>query len=422
MSARQNIAIVGTGASGMTCAYLLQKDHNITLFEKSDYAGGHTNTIVVKNGPDTGTAVDTGFIVLNDKNYPLLTRLLARLDCKTRWSNMSFGYYSKATGLAYAGTGFCGMFAQPKNLFSSRFIKMLFEIRRFCANAQKDLRAGRLSGKTLDAYLAEGGYSDDVIRQYIAPMGGAIWSAPHQSMFEFPAETMLRFWENHGLLSLEDRPRWQTVVGGSQSYVKAILKNFNGKLNLNAKIQNVRRDAQGAIIKMQDGYEQRFDKIILAAHADESLKLLADPTADEERLLGAWSYQKNHTVLHTDISFLPPNRRAWASWNYVDELGANDENPVTVTYHMNRLQGLKTKHEYCVTLNPNRTIPEDKKVYEVDYWHPVYTTQAIASQRELPRLSGSQNTFYCGSYFGYGFHEDAVRSGVAVAKMFGIEL
>ena len=416
------IAVIGGGVAGVTTSYLLQRKHRITLFEKNNYVGGHTNTIAIDKGPDAGIAVDTGFIVLNDKNYPLLHKLLKKWDCPVRWSDMSFGFYSKETGIQFAGSSLNGLFAQRANLFRPSYIRMLREIVRFCRTARRDLQAGGLEGKTMGDYLAEGRYSQDAVRNYIIPMGAAIWSAPHSGMFEFPALAMLRFWENHGLLSLEDRPRWQTVVGGSNAYIKSFLRDFSGRVVTSATIAHVRRDHAGAVIRMSDGTEERFDRVVVATHADEALKLLADPSPEESRLLGAWRYTRNFTVLHTDASFLPPNRRAWASWNYVEENDHGRDGPVTVTYHMNRLQGLKSNYEYCVSLNPARAVEPACVIREIEYMHPLYTFDSLRTQGQLRELNGKQNTFFCGSYFGYGFHEDAVRSAVSVANTFGIEI
>ena len=415
------IAIVGSGVAGLTAAYLLQHRHAVTVYEKLDRLGGHTNTVIVPNGPDSGTPVDTGFIVLNNKNYPLLTRLLSKLGCATRWSDMSFGFYSEDTGLAYAGTGLSGLFAQRRNVLSPWYLGFLRDIVRFCSQARKDLAENTLGDMTLTQYLLSRNCSHRAIRFYIIPMGAAIWSAPYADMMNFPAATMLRFWDNHGLLSTEDRPKWQTVVGGSSAYVEALRRSFSGTMVTKGAIQSVERTGQGVQLRFASGAVEEFDRVIMAAHADESLKLLADPSEAERSLLGAWRYQPNRTVLHTDISFLPANRRAWASWNYTEPLNAPPSQPVPVTYWMNLLQGLKTREQYCVTLNPHRPIHPGRIVYETNYTHPVFDAKAVAAQQQLPSLNGVRNTYFCGSYFGHGFHEDAVRSGVAAAKQFGVD-
>lgn len=420
-SERLKIVVIGAGVAGLTAAWLLQRRHHVTLLEKNNYAGGHTHTVIIPEGPDAGTPVDTGFIVLNDRNYPLLHRLLADLGCPTRWSNMSFSYWDKGSGLQYAGTSLNGLFAQRVNLFRPAFYSLLREIVRFCRLARRALHGATLGPLTLQQFLERERISPAAARDYIVPMSAAIWSAPQEDMHRFPARTLLRFWENHGLLSLENRPRWQTIVGGSHSYVNAMLLNFRGRVRLNSRLRCVRRTPQGAEVEFEDGSRETFDRVVLAAHADESLKLLDDPSPTESRLLGAWQYRRNQTILHTDTSLLPPLRRAWASWNYLREPGASATAPVTVTYWMNLLQGLRTRRTYCVTLNPHRPIDDRHVIRALAYDHPVYSPEAVAIQAELPTLNGPRNRYFCGSYFGYGFHEDAVRSGVAAANLLGID-
>ena len=417
-----NIAVIGGGVAGLTAALLLRERHRVTLFEKNDYIGGHTNTVAITDGPDAGTPVDTGFIVLNNKTYPLFNRLLKRLDCPIRDSDMSFGYSDERTGLQYAGTGIGGLFAQRRNLFSPGHWQFLRGIARFCRTARADLAAGRLAGLTVGQYLDAQGVSARVREAYILPMAGAIWSSSLRDIAGFPAEMMVRFWENHGLLSLEDRPQWQTVVGGSQAYVRKALTLLAGAYRVNAGVESVTRRPSGVLVQPRGHAAQEFDAVVLAAHADESLRMLADPSPDEQRLLGAWRYLSNHTVLHSDDALMPPNRRAWASWNYRRHAGLDAATPVTLTYHMNRLQGLQTARAYFVSLNSPRPPRPDTVVREIHYTHPLFTFDALRAQDQLPRLNGGNRTFFCGSYFGYGFHEDAVRSGAAVAQQFGIAL
>ena len=419
--ARLRIAVVGSGAAGLTAAWLLQRRHDVAVFEQEPRPGGHTNTIEIPDGPDAGTPVDTGFIVMNNRNYPLLTRLLAELGCATRWSDMSFGFSSEKTGLAYAGTGLGGLLAQPANLLRPSFWGLWREVARFCRTARATLSEGTLGGQSLGDFLAAHRIAEPAVRQYILPMAAAIWSAPQDGLLAFPAESLLSFWENHGLLALEDRPRWQTVVGGSWSYVKAIRQVLGDRLRTGAPVDAVRRDATGAHLQFRGGGEARFDRVVLATHADQALRLLADPSPDEHRLLGAWRYARNLTVLHTDESFMPRVRRAWASWNYVEERDQLPGRAVPVTYWMNNLQGLRTQRTYLVTLNPSRAPRNGTTVKEFVYEHPQYTAAAVATQAQLPLLNGLRNTVYCGSYFGHGFHEDAVRSGVAAAARLGVD-
>lgn len=423
MSERKRIAVVGGGVAGLTAAWLLQPHHEVTLFERNDYLGGHTHTIPVPGGPDAGTPVDTGFIVLNNHNYPLLHRLLDRLGVARRWSEMSFGYYERASGFCYAGTGLNGMFAQRANLFRPTFYRLIRGILRFSRQARADLRNGTLAGLTLGDYLQLRQAPADVVDQFLVPMGAAIWSASRVEVLRFPAASLLSFWENHGLLSFEDRPRWQTVVGGSSAYVRAMQQDRLARCaHVSRPVAGLRREAAGPVLELTDGTEQRFDEVIVATHADEALTMLRDPSPDEQRLLGAWYYAPNRTVLHTDTSLMPPNHRAWASWNYVEEPGQAPFQPVGVTYWMNHLQGLQAQETYLVSLNPVRPIAPARIVADLSYAHPQFTFAAVSTQAELPTLNGTGHTWYCGSYFGHGFHEDAVRAGAQVARAFGVEL
>jgi predicted NAD/FAD-binding protein len=333
---------------------------------------------------------------------------------------MSFSYESPGADLAYAGTGLNGLFAQRRNLARPSFYRLLREIVRFSRAAMSDLEQGAVGERTMDAYLTDLGCSEQAIRQYIYPMAAAIWSAPQQDIGAFPAATLLHFWRNHGLLSTQDRPRWQTVVGGSCAYVHAFREGFNGTIQTGVKLSSIQRKENEVILHHEDGSEETFAGVVIATHADEALALLADPTDQERGLLGAWRYQANDTILHTDTSFLPRNRRAWASWNYVEPEGLQPDQPVPVTYNMNILQGLDTRETYCVTLNPTRPIQADRIVRSLSYTHPIFSREAIATQDQLPELNGVRRTWFCGSYFGYGFHEDAVRSGFRVAEALGM--
>ncbi|MBN2720800.1 MAG: FAD-dependent oxidoreductase [Proteobacteria bacterium] len=416
------IAVVGGGAAGIVSAYLLQKDHEVVLFEKNDYLGGHTHTITIPEGPDAGTPVDTGFIVLNDRTYPLLRAFLKRLNVKTRDTGMSFAFHSRKSGLFYSGSGLNGFFAQRRNIFRPAHWAMLREIGRFSFHGEKDLREDTVGNDTLGEYLGRNGYSRNLIENYVIPMCSAIWSSPFERIEGFPAAPLLRFFHNHGLLSLRDRPQWMTVVGGSRSYVEAFLKGFTGVVNLAAPIEGITRGPSEVTIRTASGENFSFDRVVIAAHADEALRMLTDPTDDERRLLGPWQYQPNETVLHTDTSILAPSRRVWSSWNYTREEGDDARAPVSVTYYMNRLQGFQTQADYCVTLNGLRPISESSRIAAMTYHHPLYSFESMATQKELPLLNGRKNTFFCGSYFGYGFHEDAVRSAAAVGQAFGSRL
>lgn len=419
---RLRVAVVGGGVAGIVAASLLQEKHDVTLLEKNDYLGGHTHTVVIPEGPDAGTPVDTGFIVLNDRTYPLFITFLERLDVPTRASEMSFSFYDVPSGFSYSGTGLNGLFAQRGNLLRPAFYRMLSGIMRFSREAREGIRDGTVPDVTLGEYLQRGDYPPETIQHYILPMAGAIWSTRPVEVDQFPVYAFLKFFDSHGLLSLRDRPQWMTVHGGSHAYVKAFRNRFSGELVLKNEVSRIIRSQDGITVSSPGSEDRVFDRVIIAAHADEALAMLDDPSPDESRLLGAWKYQDNRTVLHTDLTALPPLKRAWASWNYTREAGAGDAAPVSVTYWMNRLQGLKTQRHYCVSLNRRTPIAEDSIIARMKYRHPTYTFRSMATQLELPALNGRRNTWFCGSYFGYGFHEDAVRSAVEVGRRFGVTL
>ncbi len=422
-SRQLRVAVVGGGVAGIVSAYLLQHKYQVTLFEQNHYLGGHTNTIEIKDGPDAGLAIDTGFIVLNDATYPLFQKFLAQLGVATRNSEMSFGFQCLQSGFVYAGNNLNGLFAQRGNLFSLKFYRFLLEIARFNKQARQDLATGTVPHETLGEYLQRGHFSKFMSTHYLLPMAAAIWSTPTLWAAEFPAESFLRFFNNHGLLSFSNRPQWKTVVGGSYSYIKAFCKTFTGDILLNAGVENVFRTKTGVRLQLSDGRSEEFDRVVIATHADQALRLLGDPSADEQRLLAPWQYQLNRTVLHTDASLLPPQRAAWSAWNFTREATQHAEDqPVFVSYYMNRLQGLTAQRDYCVTLNRSESFHPETVIAEFAYQHPQYSFSSLSTQAELPNLNGVRNTWFCGSYFGYGFHEDAVRSAVAVGKALGVDL
>ena len=418
----KKIAVIGGGVAGIVAAHLLQKRHDVTLFEQNDYLGGHTHTIEIKEGPDAGLAVDTGFIVLNDATYPLFRKFLAQMGVEARVSEMSFGFQCQQTGLVYAGTDFNGLFAQRRNLVSPEFYRFLLEIVRFNKQAQEDLDKGDISQVTLGEYLEKGCYSPFMIDNYLMPMAAAIWSTPTMQIHAFPAGPFLHFFRNHGLLSFRNRPLWRTVVGGSHAYVKAFAKGFKGRLHLDSAVRGVHREEGQVRLTFSDDEAQTFDQVVIATHADQAFRLLQDTTELEQELLSPWQYQLNQTVLHTDSSILPIRKHAWAAWNFTREAREEEDRPVYVTYYMNRLQGLRAQNDYCVTLNRGEAFKPDTVIAEMAYHHPLYSFASMATQAKLPQLNGCKNTYFCGSYFGYGFHEDAVRSGFGVAKAFGLEL
>jgi predicted NAD/FAD-binding protein len=413
------IAVIGGGVAGITAAWLLSKKHEISLFEADGRLGGHTNTIVVDAGTDKGVAVDTGFIVCNDRTYPNFHRLLSELGCSVRPADMSFGYTDEESGLTYSGAGLNGLFAQRSNAFRPSFWRLIRGLLAFHKAGNSFLQRNPDASQTLASFLAEAKISQEAIRGYVLPLGGAIWSAPRGSILEFPALSFLAFCKNHGLLGLTDLPQWQTVVGGSHSYLKAFMSSFKGTQTTGATVARIARLEKGVEIEV-NGQTLPFDSCVVATHADQALALLSDADGDEFRLLSAWTYQKNRTVLHTDKRLLPSNPRARASWNYLRQRDSGDTTAVAITYDMNRLQGLCCRTPYLVTLNENGRVAPDKVIRTIDYEHPVYTRAAVQSQAGLRALNGRRRTWFCGSYFGWGFHEDAVRSPVAVARDLGV--
>jgi predicted NAD/FAD-binding protein len=334
---------------------------------------------------------------------------------------MSFGYHDERSGLMYGSRDLSMLLARRSNLLSPSFYRMVRGILRFWKELPSALKDGTLGNQSLKDFCGSK-YSSDFYVHYLEPFAGAIWSASGKSVLDMPAELCARFFTNHGMLSYADNPQWQTVVGGSHSYLHAFEKGFKGTIFRGRKVIRLIRDATGVELSFEGHDPVRYDAVVIATHADQALKLLGDPTPDENRLLGQWTYSNNRTVLHTDISFLPPLDRAIASWNYRRSLHEDGLSPVSVTYHMNTLMGLKTKKNYCVTLNPRKEVPSSEIVKEFNYTHPEFTSASFATQPELPSLNGVQKTWFCGSYFRWGFHEDAVMSAVSVAKDFGIDL
>ncbi len=417
-----DIAVVGSGISGICSAYLLQHRHKVSLFEKNDYFGGHTHTVIIPGGPDKGTPVDTGFIVLNERTYPNFIAFLNQLGVEKCRTDMSFSYYHQKTGLYYASNNLDSIFAQRQNLFKPRYLRFVYEMLRFLRVLRKAYIEGLLEDITLAEYVKKNGLHREVVDQFVIPMAAAIWSGSDFQMGKFPIRTFAQFYENHGLLAVTGHPPWYFVKGGSHTYVNAFLKSFKGKAIKSSKIASISRQTPRPTIHFENRDPQTFDAVILATHADQALKLLENPGKNEERLLGVWSYSNNKTFLHTDKSVMPPNKRAWASWNYTRHARKDSTAPVMVSYDMTRLQRLDTRNSYFVTLNPQRSIPKAHIVKEMEYTHPQYSFDAFNLQQHLPSLNENQNTFFCGSYFGYGFHEDGLNSALAVGKKFGVSL
>ena len=411
----EKLAIIGTGIAGMGAAYFLNKDYDITLFEKNDYTGGHTNTIIIKEG-EKDIFIDTGFMVFNKVTYPNLTRLFERLDVPVKKTNMSFSVLHKESGLEYAGTGLNGLFAQRKNLMNPGFIKMLFQINRFNNVCIETLENPVYADYTIADYVKKKGFGEDFLNKYLVPMSSAVWSSPPDLMLNFPIKTIVRFFQNHGFLGLNKQHQWYTVVNGSQSYREIIIKQFKERIHTGNGVQKVWRE-NGKIKILTDKNETHyFDKVIFASHADETLKMLSDPTGLEKELLGKFNYQYNKTILHTDKKIMPKNKKVWSSWNYRIELKDGIVKTSTI-YYMNSLQQVSRNNDYFVSINDPGNIDKDKIILSIDYHHPLFDLEAIKAQEKLGQINvQGNNTYYCGSYFKYGFHEDAFTSALELSK------
>ncbi|NUT86304.1 FAD-dependent oxidoreductase [Pseudomonas corrugata] len=410
------IAIIGSGIAGLTCAYLLSRKHEVTVFEADEWIGGHTHTVDV-NWRGERHAIDTGFIVFNDWTYPNFIRLLDQLKVASRPTEMSFSVHDPLTGLEYNGHDLNTLFAQRSNLVSPEFWGMLRDILRFNRQSLADLDARRIDASTtLGSYLRAQGYGHRFIKHYIVPMGSAIWSMSPADMLDFPLQFFVRFCRNHGLLSVSQRPQWRVIEGGSRSYVAPLCQPFAERIRLNCKVRRVSRDEGGVTLISAAGPE-RFDTVVFACHSDQALKLLETPSLQERAVLGAIHYAENDVVLHTDSRLLPRRRRAWASWNY--RLGGSDQAPAAVTYNMNILQGIQAAETFCVSLNQTALVDPAKIIARFQYAHPQYSLAASAAQANQAQLQGQQLTYYCGAYWGNGFHEDGVVSALKVAEHFG---
>ena len=407
------IAIVGGGISGLYLAHLLHQQHEITVFEAGDHAGGHTHTHDVDiNG--TAIAVDTGFIVHNDRNYPLFVALIEELGVAAQDGDMSFSMSCELSGVEYCGSSLNTVFAQRRNLFSPKFIGMLREVVRFNGLEAQLLTAP--AEQNLAGFLNRHGFSGAVVDDYLLPMAAAIWSSKPAEILDFPAAYFGHFFANHGLLTINDRPQWRTITGGSRAYIEPLIRPFKDRVRLNAPVRRVVRSEVEVQVTAADGPAEGFDAVVFACHSDQALATLADPSPAEQEILGAIPYQPNETVLHTDISLMPNSRRAWASWNYHRFVEA--EQQVCVTYDMSHLQQLQAPERLLVTLNATDRIDPAKILRRLNYAHPVYNSSRVAARGRWHQISNTNNTHYCGAYWGYGFHEDGLRSAVAVANDF----
>jgi predicted NAD/FAD-binding protein len=409
------IAIVGAGVSGLVCAHMLHCDHELVVFEASDKAGGHANTVRVET--ETGSYdLDTGFIVFNDRNYPKLERLLGELAVLTQPSQMSFGV-SDGVDFEYNGASLNGLFASRRQAIAPSFHRMIADLVRFNREARQLLASDK--DPLLRDWLARQRYSRAFVERLIVPQASAVWSADPAQMWSFPARFLVEFFDNHGMLGFRDRPRWRTIAGGSRNYVEALTRSWRDRLRLSTPVTEVRRHPTHVTVSSRGHEPERFDAVVIATHSDQALALLADPSERERELLGAIPYQPNEAVLHTDRSLLPRRRRAWASWNFHLDAGAPGR--CTVTYHMNRLQSLRADREFCVTLNRTAVIDPEQIIRTMQYSHPVYTPEGVAAQARHNEISGRNRTHYCGAYWGWGFHEDGVTSAQRVVGELGAQ-
>ncbi|ESP94413.1 MULTISPECIES: NAD(P)/FAD-dependent oxidoreductase [Pseudoalteromonas] len=415
----KNIAIIGSGISGLSAAYLLNKKHNITLFEKEDRLGGHTATVDVET-PEGLKGIDTGFIVFNDRTYPLFEKLLDQIGVGRKPTQMSFSVKTAGRDFEYNGHTFFSLFAQKRNIFSPKFWGFLYSIVKFNRLSKALYHSGDYSKHTnLGDFLDAHGFDEFFKKHYILPMGAAIWSTSLKGMLDFEIQFFIQFFYNHGLLDVAGRPQWYVIPGGSKQYIAPLTESFKDKIHLNAHIKSVARLDGYVEITFDDGNVEHFDEVVFACHSDQALALLKDASDVELDVLGSIPYTPNSVVLHTDISLLPKRRAAWASWNYA--LDESQTRPASVTYQMNILQGISSAQQYCVTLNNDAQIDKNKILNQFTYFHPVFNTQSIRAQKRKSEIDGINRTYFCGAYWFNGFHEDGVKSAVDVAEQLGVE-
>ena len=412
---RRRVAVIGSGISGLSAAWLMSKSCDVVIYEAADRLGGHAHTVDVptRDGP---IAVDTGFIVYNDRNYPNLVALFEHLGVPNEASDMSFAASIDDGAFEYSGTNIKGMLGQKRNAARPRFWRMVSDILRFYRQAETLLARPELESLTLGDYLAREKYSPGFIEDHLLPMGAAIWSASVQEMRAYPLHAFLRFFVHHGLILLTGRPAWRTVTGGSREYVQRLSADFAGSVRLNSAVIDIRRDNGGVIVVDRNGHSDRFTDVVIASHADEALQMLGDADEAERNVLGAFDYTANTAVLHGDVSLMPKRRSVWSSWNYIGGRRMAESQPLCVTYWMNQLQNIDPAHPLFVTLNPCREIRADKIFGSYSYSHPLFDHKALAAQRQIWNLQGRRNTWFCGAHFGSGFHEDGLQSGLAVAE------
>jgi predicted NAD/FAD-binding protein len=420
MDPNQRVAVVGSGISGISAAWLLRRHYDVQLFERNHYFGGHTHTILVEADDGARLPVDTGFIVFNEPNYPHLTGLFEALGVETRDTDMSFAASVGDPPLEYAGSDLNTLFAQRRNLLSRPFLAMVWDILRFNRLCKETLRSENFGDLTIGEMLEQEHLGERFREHYLLPMAAAIWTCPPKAMLDFPAASFARFFENHGLLDLRNRPQWKTVRGGSHTYIRRMLRDLGPKTRSGDPVTSVTRGEGEVIVRLASGGQLRFDQVVLACHADEALALLSDPLPREQEILSRFKYQPNRALLHTDALLMPRSRRVWSSWNYLASQGKDQVEGVSVTYWMNRLQGLESEKNYFVSLNPLQEPRAGSLIAEMTYHHPVFGSDAMNAQRRLSEIQGRDRIWYTGSYFGYGFHEDALRASVELVERFGV--
>ncbi len=410
------LAIIGSGIAGMGCAHFLHKKYDLTVFESLNYVGGHTNTVTVEEDGKL-VYIDTGFMVFNYQTYPHLCKLFEEIDAPVKKTDMSFSVQYLPSSLEYSGSSIKHLFAQKRNIFNPSYLKMLMQINRFNKESVKILDDPKYADYSLGKYITEFGYGEDMLWKYLIPMSSAVWSTPMDQILDFPAVSLIRFFKNHGFLGLDTQHQWYTLHQGSQAYREKLIAPFRNQIRINTKIEAVERLPNGKVLILTEkGEHLEFDKVIVACHANQSYQIVKQKTEDEERLLSKFKYQPNLAVLHTDRKQMPRKKLAWSSWNYRVEKQGEKLVPSTI-YWMNKLQGVSDKVDYFVSVNPSSTLDKSKIIKEIDYEHPLFDVPAMKAQEELFKLNEKGPIYYCGSYFKYGFHEDAYKSAVDLCKV-----
>jgi len=418
LQAQEKVAIIGSGISGLACAYFLSDHYDIKLYEKNDYLGGHSNTAKI-NYDGVDIAVDTGFIVFNFSTYPNLVKFFELLNVEIKKSNMSFAVKIDDSKLEYAGTSLASLFAQKKNLVNLNFLRMIFDILRFNKKAVELLKKDFLPNYTLKNFLDDLHLKKYFQQYYLLPMASAIWSSPLDKIIDYPAQSFVNFFKNHGLLSVANQPQWYTVVGGSCNYVEKIAQKISSQISLNDQVQKIYKNEQGKLVVISKKSQEVFDKIIIAAHSDQALQMLTNPSENQQEILKNIKYQKNLAILHKDQSVMPKAKKAWASWVYSCKNNQTEE--LSVSYWMNNLQGIDEKYPLFVTLNPNQEIAKKDIFASYEYEHPIFDSQAILAQNKISQIQGNDEIYFCGAYQKFGFHEDGLNSALKVLNQLKIK-